>query len=98
MLKLIPGKSYLWLFLLYVTLFFGGVALSSALGDAKWSVLTLPLVFGYLLVCQVRSGVALDRVWRASYLKGSWDYKLLIVWNCLGVVLTSVMAYLVIAT
>lgn len=88
------GKSYLWLFPVYIGVFFGGFWLSSELTDTpSWGVLTLPTSFALLLSCEMGSGVALDSMGRASYPKGTWQYRATLVWHAIGIVLFSVFSF-----
>jgi hypothetical protein len=75
MIRLEHGRSYIWLFAIFMALFFGGFALFESVGDVKWGILTIPAFLTFLLLCEIRSGVALDPWWRASHLKGSGRYQ-----------------------
>jgi hypothetical protein len=92
MLKFEYNRSYLWLFRLYLILFFGGFALCAVVGHERWGVVALPAFVASLLLGELRSGVALDAWWRATYLKGSWQYPALIAWHATGVVASSILA------
>jgi hypothetical protein len=94
MLRLEHGRSYLWLFPIYLVLFFGGFALCEAVGHVSWGILTLPAFVAFLLLCELRSGVALDSWWRASHPKGSWQYRAMLAWHTTGVAMFSLLAYL----
>lgn len=97
MLRLEHGRSYLWLFAVYLALFLGGLALCEALGHFAWGVVTMPAFLTFVLLCEFRSGVALDSWWRAVHLKGSWQYRALLAWHALGAVLFSLLSYLMIS-
>jgi len=93
MLRLEYGRSYLWLFFVYIVLFFGGVALCEAVGRVNWGIFTMPAFLAFLLLCEFRSGVALDSWWRARYLKGRWQYRATLAWHCVGMLLLSLLSY-----
>jgi hypothetical protein len=93
MVQFEQGKSYLWLFPIYVVIFFGGVALSEGvLGNGDWGILTMPAFVAFMLLCELRSGVALDSWWRAAHIKGSRKYRLIIAWHMAAVVLLSLVS------
>jgi hypothetical protein len=93
MLEFEHGKSYLWLFPIYALLFLGGFALCGAVGNFSWGILTMPIFIACLLVCELRSGVALDSWWRASHPKGSWQYQASVIWHAVGIVLFLIFSY-----
>ena len=94
MLRLHYGRSYLWLFLIFMTVFFGGFALCDAFGRMNWGFITMPAFLAFLLLCELWSGVALDSWWRASYLKGGWQYRTMLAWQAAGVAFLSALSYL----
>lgn len=87
------GKSYLSLFWGFLCVF---VVLMFA--PFKHSILvvvvSLPLVLSFILYVQVRSKVALDSWWKATYPAGTRTYVALMIWNTIGVVGLSVLAFL----
>lgn len=88
------GKSYVWLFPVFLGLFFGGCWLSSELfQNPSWGILTLPAFVAFLLAWEIRSGVALDPWWRATYRKGSWQYRAMLWWHAVAVVLMSAFSF-----
>jgi hypothetical protein len=93
MVKLVHGRSYLWLFPIFLILFFGGFGLGAMAGDMRWGALMMPAFVAFLLSCELRSGVAFDSWWRASYLKGSRQYQAMVIWHAIGIVLFCVFAY-----
>jgi hypothetical protein len=97
MFRLEYGKSYIWAFPIYALLFVGGFALCNALGDVKWAILAMPAFVAPVLLCELRSGVALDSWWRASYRKGDWQYAAILAWHTIGLVLLLAMSYIFIA-
>jgi hypothetical protein len=44
----------------------------------------MPAFIAILLLCELRSGVALDSWWRASYRKGDWQYRASLAWHTAG--------------
>jgi hypothetical protein len=70
MLILRFGKSYLWLFAIFSVLLLGSFLLTEDLAAAL-----LPVVMTIVLTSELRSGVVLDSWWRATYLRGSWQYN-----------------------
>jgi hypothetical protein len=97
-LRLKYGRSYAWLFAIFVVVFLGGNALCSANGYRLWGVLTMPATITIVLLSELWSGVALNSMWRASYLKETdkWQYLAVLAWHTVGVVLFSLVAYIVI--
>ncbi|MFO0916963.1 MAG: hypothetical protein U0872_01445 [Planctomycetaceae bacterium] len=87
MLHFKQGKSYVWLWLIFGGVFLGPGILCITLGSIPWSVLTMPVCLAYLLTCELRSGIALDSWWRASYPRGTWQYRALIAWHAAAAVL-----------
>ncbi len=57
-----------------------------ALGTPQFAIVLLPAVMLIVLSSELRSGVALDSWWRASYRKGDWQYGALIVWHTIGLI------------
>jgi hypothetical protein len=93
MLHLEQGKSYRWLFAIYVVVFTGGVALCEALGNFSWGILTMPAFLTFVLLSELRSGIALDSWWRASHPKGSRQYQAVIAWHAVLLVLLLAFSY-----
>jgi hypothetical protein len=76
------GKSYLWLFGVYVALFLGSAAVSGLIFGSPILALPVMALMGlFLLISQIRSGIALDGTWRAIYPKGTWKYRAQIIAN-----------------
>ncbi len=96
MLKFEYGRSYLWLFPIYAALFISGFALCEAVGHANWGILTLPAFLAFLLLCELGSGIALDSWWRDRHLKGSWQYRAILAWHGVALVIFSILLYLLI--
>ena len=96
MLRLQQDESYLWLFLVYCALF--ALCAMGSFYNASSSVFTLPVLIApvliaYVLACEIWSGVALNSMWRAEYLRGSWQYRASLAWHTTGVVMLSVFAF-----
>jgi hypothetical protein len=94
MFKFELGKSYLGLFAIYIGLFLGAFPLSALVtGRPNWGILIMPIFIAGMLVCELRSGVALDSWWRASHPRGTGTYQALVAWHSFAVVLFSVFSY-----
>ena len=93
-MKFVLGKSYLWLSGIYVAAFvalaFGPLLFGVV--DFRYEAVLLPIYGGFLLISQIRSGVALDSLWRAKYPKETWQYKALLAWNALGFIVFTALA------
>ena len=75
-------------------MFFGGIALGrSAMNDPGWGVVTMPVFLAFVLASELRSKVALDSWWRASYAKGCWQYGAIVTWHGFGIMATLLFAY-----
>src|ERR1700733_5893267 len=86
-------KSYLRLFGLFAALILGGTIISiMAHRRPLWVFDILPVFALFLLVSQLRSGIALDSFWVAAHKSGTGMYKVLIAWNFLIAVLMLAMA------
>jgi hypothetical protein len=97
-LRLKLGRSYLWWFLVFAAFWAGGMASWAFLGGRFWAVLTLPALMAFVLSCELRSGVALDSWWRASYVKGTWQYRALVAWHAIGLVVFLGLSWLFITS
>jgi hypothetical protein len=80
------GRSYVWLFAVFLALFLGGNVLCELVGHAGWGIITMPAFITLLVLCELWSGVALDSWWRASYLKGSRQYQAMLIWHSIGII------------
>ena len=85
------GRSYIWLFFVFAA-FFVGVGMLG--GMPKIAVLSMPILIGGILACELQSGIALDSWWRAKYEKGTWQYTALVIWHAVGTILLGVLAWL----
>ena len=83
-------KSYVWLFVVFFV-FFVGIGMIG--NNLRVAALSLPIVVGAILICELQSGIALDSWWRAKFEKGTWQYSALIAWHALGTLALSVMAW-----
>jgi hypothetical protein len=93
-MRLVFGRSYLWLFGIYVAAFVA-LALGPLLFGVvafRYAAVLLPIYGGFLLISQIRSGVALDSMWQAQYPRETWQYKVLLAWNTFAIVAFTVMA------
>ncbi len=93
-LKFKHGRSYIFIFAIFLVLFLGGSAICEAVGYVNWGIITMPAFLTLLLLCELWSGVALDSWWRASYPKGCWQYQAILAWHAVGVVFISAFSYL----
>jgi hypothetical protein len=77
MLKLIHGKSYVWilvvLLLSYAWIYFSGYI--------RVAALMLPLTLVVMISSEIRSHVALDSWWRATYVRSQWQYTAIVAWH-----------------
>jgi len=74
--KFQPGNSYLWLFVVFAAGFMALLVASDRMPvAADLAAFTLPLMTGFLFLSEFRSGLVLDSWWRATYPKGTWQYK-----------------------
>jgi hypothetical protein len=70
------GKSYLWLFAAYAAIALGSAVTSMLLFRRPlWAFPAMSAMVLFLLVSQLRSGIALDGMWRAIYRKETWMFK-----------------------
>jgi hypothetical protein len=97
MIRLELGRSYLWAFAAYAALFLGTIALCAALGHPNWAVIPMPIMMIAILSSELRSGIALDSMLRASYPKGTWQYGAMITWHAFGLCLFLGMTYFFLA-
>ena len=71
-------KSYLWLFAIMLPV----CLLLTLIGSQVSNLLGMFLGWGlpglWLTICEMRSGVLLDSWWRATYIRGSFVYELVI--------------------
>jgi hypothetical protein len=93
MLKLEPGKSYVWLYLNCLPVLVAGFVFAFWLGDFRWGILALPVYVAYIVACEVRSGVALDSWGKADYVRGGWQYRALVAWHSCALVGFVVASY-----
>jgi hypothetical protein len=84
--RLEPGRSYFWWILPYAVVLFGETILCTLLAARCWSILALPALMAFMLICELRSGLALDSEWRASYAKGTWQYSAIIGCNAIALI------------
>jgi hypothetical protein len=92
-MRLEQGKSYLWLFPIHLVLFAAGFGLCGAFGNATWGIVTMPLFIAFLMICELRSGIALDSWWRAAHPKGRWQYQAILAWQAFALVWFLAIAY-----
>ena len=64
-----------------------------ALGHLGWGIITMLAFIVMVLSCELRSGVALDSWWKASYRTGDWQYRAIVAWHILGLFLLLGMSY-----
>jgi hypothetical protein len=55
--------------------------------------ITMPALVLILLALQLRSGIALDSWWVARHPKGTWQFRAMIAWQVVGLILMIGMAY-----
>jgi hypothetical protein len=93
MLRLRMSRSYFWLFVVYLAVFFSIDAVCKAFGHASWGVLTAPVFIAFVILCELRSEVALDFWWRANYQKDNWRFRPLIAWHVAVLILVSTLSF-----
>jgi hypothetical protein len=95
-MRLKLGKSYIWIFFIFgaafIILVFGQALLGR--GHPEFAIALLPIVTGFVLISEIRSGIALDSWWRAKYTRETWQYKALLAWEGLGLVVFTVISFL----
>jgi hypothetical protein len=92
MIRFERGKSYLYLFPVVMLLVLSSFAAAAGLGYPDWGFLVMPAFIAYLLASEIESGVALDSFWRAKYARGGDEYRLIILWHCVALVLFLAMS------
>ncbi|TWU44668.1 hypothetical protein Poly51_59370 [Rubripirellula tenax] len=78
------SRSYIRIFVIYAILFVTSMAFGAAgYMDAMFTfvAISLPAYLFFLLVSQVRSGIALDNWMVARYPRGTWQFSAQIAWN-----------------
>ena len=78
---LIPGKKYGAALILALIV---GMYLSNWLSGIQGVVWFLPAIQAFVVVSELRSGVALDSFGAASHRKGCWKYRFFIVGHLVG--------------
>ena len=88
-------KSYIWVFFVFAAIWvaLSLVLLPMRLIESKHLVFGLPGLFAILLIVQLVSGVALDSKWRATIVKGTWQFTGIIAMQVLVLLILCVMAY-----
>lgn len=90
-----PSRSYVSIFVVYAIFFVAAMAFGSAgYMDAMFTfvAISLPAYILFLLVSQVRSGIALDNWMVARYPRGTWQFAAIITWNGFGFILMIAMS------
>ncbi len=90
------GKSYFWLFPSYAFVFAMGFVIAFWLGDIRWGIVATPVALAYVVASEWWSGVAIDSWGNANYLRGSWQYRALVMWHGFAVVAFAVFSYFLI--
>jgi len=89
------SRSYLYILIAYGVIFLFAMTLG-VIGYFNYAfpiiVTTMTMLFAFLLISQLRSGIALDSWWIAKYRRGTWQYTGLIAWNCFGLILSIVFS------
>lgn len=68
-------RSYQWLFWSWVALCIAAIAVTAIIRISPIrAAICFPVTALFLLVSQVRSGVALNGMWVATYKRGSWQF------------------------
>ena len=93
---LTQGKNYTWIFwAFFVAMVILTVGLTAIRVSIKPVTPLLPLFMLFVVVSEIRSRVALDSWWVATYAAGSPMYRFLVVWHILGFVgLTALVVFI----
>jgi len=78
------GQRYIFLFYVYMLLFLVGMAtyvITNAKVVVGFLLLAVPTMIAFVLVSQIRSGIALNSYWVAKYPRGTSAYRLLLALN-----------------
>lgn len=84
------SRSYIRIFVTYATLFVASMGLGYAgymSAMIAFVAISLPVYTAFLLVSQVRSGIALDSWMIARYPRGTWQFNATIAWNGFALIL-----------
>jgi hypothetical protein len=92
-MRFVLNGDYSWIFLIFFGVFVGVGMPLFAFGHPLYAIISLPILGAFLLVSQIRSGIALDSFWRARYPRESWQFKAILALNVFGFVLTAVLAW-----
>lgn len=96
-MKLIIGNGYIWIFCIFAALFIfvGVIGAALKFTDPKYAIMLFPVMFGFILISEIRSGIALDSWWRAKFGKGTWQYAGLITLHSFAFVMFTVICILI---
>ena len=97
MFQLQVGKSYLWGFPVFVVFFIACIAIAASFGHFHLGIVAMPAFAIVMLSSELRSGVALDSWWRATYPKGTWQYRALIGWQLFSLAVLLVIVLFVLS-
>ena len=87
MIKFVGGKSYLWLFPVFLVAMLVSTAFCFvAFRRPLLGSLALPITMGYFFVCQWKSGIALDSKWTAKYPNGTWQFRCTMICGMVGTI------------
>lgn len=82
---LVLGKSYLWLFGLCAALLITSAVISGLVfGRPDFGFIIVPCTLTFVLISELRSGIAIDSWWRAKYAKRTWQYQALVTWHAIA--------------
>ena len=72
----IINRSYIYIFVIFATtfLFVGGALPLLGISHLKHAVILIPLIFVFIAISEVRSGIALNPMWQAKILRGSSEF------------------------
>ena len=96
-MKLIIGNGYIWIFCIFavVFIFIGVIGAALKFTNPKYAIVLFPILFGFILISEIRSGVALDSWWRAKFGKGTWQYAGLIALHSFAFVMVTAICILI---
>ena len=104
-MRLVLGKSYIWIFWIFVAVYIAlgsGVAVFQAAHPESECVavfififsvpILIPIVTAFMLVLEIRSGIALDSYFQAKYPRGTGQYQALLAWHAFALIALTVWA------
>jgi hypothetical protein len=83
----VKGKSYARIFIVFcLAILICMVLIGVRVLRLQYATIVIPMLYGYVLVAQLRSGLALDRYWRAQHERGTWQYNVSLAFLVTGII------------